>query len=1621
MNKKLAISKGFQKKCPLVFSKGKLLPVILFVFLLPLYHVIMAQPYIRTSGGLGQYGYIEKDASATNFLVANGGYGNIYQYGVRSYNTNGGTNSYAYTGTGSCARGDDATGNYSFGTVTAGGSIYSSVFVEYCGPSYSCGSMAPTGACFNERQYKVVDVVADNTGLASSVVQNTNNLVLSFKIDPGGVSGRTLNRLWIVNDGTAAEATDINNTGFKLFYENVTGSESFGGTESSVQLYGNYNSNSTSNNVYGNDALGAISIPTGGLRCYIVLNSMNVSAYCKTVQVSIIADGISLDNNSGADNNSKVRLDKTPATGTSINVNCPTISTGTISGSPFCAGSSVSVSYTVTGTIISGNTFTAELSNASGSFASPVSIGTLSSTSSGTISATIPSGTTTGTGYRIRVTATGGITGTDNGTNLSVNATGIWIGGASGNWEVASNWCGGVPTSTTDVTVPAGVNITIGAAANAKSVTITNTGTLTFAGTYNLSITSAGSLVNNGTFVASTGRVVFSGAGGTVSGSSPTTFYNVNISGGTLNLTTQPTINGTLLIGSGGAVNAAPNYGPTSTLQYNTGGSYNVASEWTGNSSTPGVGIPMNVVISTAGTNLNLPNTSRGVGGNISVTGGTLKLSTTSGADLYIGGDYTIGSTATVTNNSRAVIFNGATGNQLVTKTTGGIVYFDYLVVNKASGDLKLNNSPATNIQINSSTNNIALSVLQLLNGNIDLNDQTFTLNGSAANSTNIYTAGTGERKIYTSTGVGNFDVIGTVAVPGSANLNVSRASSASTLTFDTNVTLSTSVGVNFGPSGMTLVNSIFQINSNGFCITNSPDYGSSSTLIYNNGSGGFKRNVEWNTNTPGAGYPNNIIVQNNTPLTLNVTYPAPSALGCSGYIDIKSGSSIDMGTMPYSLNCGTDLTISGTLTLSIVSGGDVNVGRNWNRTGTFVQNNRNVTFNGSQDGVLTATGGQLFSFVYLNKSTKTAKLTLASEVTVTDEIGFTAGTLDLSTNGKFCTLLSTSTKTARIAQSNSVNTAFNYGTGNTGQFIIQRYVPAKRAWRLMSPPVSGSNATINQAWQEGMAFDYATTGTQVSDTLSAGYATHITGGTIPNGFDLSAQNKPSIFYYNSGTWVAPANTNTTSVKNKEGWMLFVRGDRKSYGQITNQYKTPTITTLRPRGEIYIGQKRFPSTGTISGKQVIGNPFASAFDFHTAYEATKTANGGTLPYADQYYMWDPNLGGHFGVGAFVTYTWNGSGYTRTSSYSTINLDDRYIPSGAAFIVDFGTTGGYLLINESDKSNATSTKAYRPSRSIVTNLALLEPDGTTPLVDGVISMFSENANRQVDYNDAEKMTNIEGENFSLKRNDQLLSIEKMPFPESSDTIFFNWSKVKVKDYQLQVSMDSMNSNWVNAYLDDAYKQTQTLLSDGDTLKYNFSIVKEDSGTYRANRFKIVMNYEPPVFLNINAWKEYDDVNVRFMLSHTKHVEKIIVEKSTTGEAFNAVGEINFSTCVEQGFDWIDNTPSIGNNFYRIRLVGENGKTIISKTVRVVVKHPAISLLANPVVNKINFAFTNIPKGIYNVSLYSASGQFINSSKQDHAGGDSQYSIPISRSLPGGVYYLQVSSNNGIFKSLKINLQ
>ena len=98
-----------------------------------------------------------------------------------------------------------------------------------------------------------------------------------------------MTRFFTQNSGTASEAT-LGNAAFKLYYEPATGTETFDGTESSVQLYGDYGGDPTNNNIFGNGGL-SISL-SGNTRFYLV--ACNNPVIIGTVDMSIVNDGVSL-------------------------------------------------------------------------------------------------------------------------------------------------------------------------------------------------------------------------------------------------------------------------------------------------------------------------------------------------------------------------------------------------------------------------------------------------------------------------------------------------------------------------------------------------------------------------------------------------------------------------------------------------------------------------------------------------------------------------------------------------------------------------------------------------------------------------------------------------------------------------------------------------------------------------------------------------------------------------------------------------------------------------------------------------------------------------------------------------------------------------------------------------------------------------------------------------------------------------------------------------------------------------------------------------------------------------------------------------------------------------------
>lgn len=1104
----------------------------------------------------------------------------------------------------------------------------------------------------------------------------------------------------------------------------------------------------------------------------------------------------------------------------------------------------------------------------------------------------------------------------------------------------------------------------------------------------------------------------------------------------------------------GGFVNNnAPTYAAGSTLVYNTGGPYNRSLEW---SATSGKGYPSNVTIGTTtifSLSNGTPGTARQMGGNLTINSGTqftmedggggmsapltvlgnvivngeLRLGNAIGGDIRVGGNYTVGPTAglngTVFNNNRAVIFVGSNGDQVVTKTGGGIVYFDFIVINKPQtptpGDLKM--SANTNAWIISQVNNdLSLRVLQLLSGGLDMNAGIMTLQGDNINSLNIFVDGGATRRIFTSTGSGEFRITGTLA-SGVPKLSVTAGSVGSRLLFDNNVLVTTNVGVNFGAAGITTINAQLRIDQNGYIITHSPDYGPQSTLIYNNGPGGYKRNMEWNTNTPGAtgaGYPNNVVVQNNTPVDLNSTdFPATFPLGCSGKLTIESGSSLATGSMAHTLSVGDSLNLRGTLTLSTNAAGDFFVGGNWNRssTGVFVQNDRMVTFDSTNAATIRAAGGQTFTRLTINKKTTISTIAVDSAVTVTNELFLQRGALTLNND---ITLTSDNTRTARIGETtNPADISVTYGAG---KFVIQRYLPiannaAARRWRLMTAPLKTSNApTINEAWQEGQV----STNRLTPVNTTPGFGTAITWGTTSaNGYDQGITNNPSIARYNTVTnaWEGIPSTTSGKITDQPGYMLFVRGDRSIV--ITGTTDPATPTTLRTRGEIHIGGVTTALNGT--GYQVLGNPYASAISFNNV--TFNGVNPGTTA-GRTFYMWDPKLLGSRNVGGQVTFTSLGNGTYAVTANSSGYLNTGIIESGAAIMVP--AAGGNFTFSENCKIAASSTVglASRPAGNAATGHDFFTTNlyavvgGVPQLADGVVNIGHDNFDSEVNMDDAPKLISFSSaEKISIVRDGRDLSVELKKKLKAGDTIFYKLSRLSAGSYQLTLEGKNIDNGLV-AVLEDKFTGDQKLLDINATAVYPFDVTADSNSA--GSRFRVVFR-SAVQFTVLAASAVNGNIVTSWATVFEHNIAKYEVERSSDGSSFIAVGTVPAGSIAAGSYLFSDASPKPGNYVYRIKAVTATGGSVYSNTAKVNLYRQtnSVYVFPNPVQDGlIRLHMDKQPAGIYHWRLFNSNGQQVYNGALNHAAGNVLQEFRVPGLTAGGIYQLEITRTN----SLKIVL-
>jgi len=682
---------------------------------------------------------------------------------------------------------------------------------------------------------------------------------------------------------------------------------------------------------------------------------------------------------------------------------------------------------------------------------------------------------------------------------------------------------------------------------------------------------------------------------------------------------------------------------------------------------------------------------------------------------------------------------------------------------------------------------------------------------------------------------------------------------------------------------------------------------------------------------------------------------------------------------------------------------GDLIVQGNLSKTGTcnFLHNNGTVIFNGNSAQTYLSSSPQMV-FNNLTNNNLTA-LNINNGLSVYKKL-LLGNNSKLNVNADI-TLLSDKNQTVNVAPI-PVNSVINYGAG---RFIVERYINTNtidgghsKSWQLMATPAFGE--TIHDTWQEK------------GNTTISGYGTWITdpSGT-PNGFDAISFT-PSLKYYNpsSNDWLGISNTNI-NLESEKGYMIFVRGDRKANN--LNSPATPTI--LRTRGKLYSPASGYnpPASIVDAGKfQSIGNPYASVIDFTKITISPEIENS--------FIVWDPTLGGDYGLGGYQTITaaTNFKAIPGGSSIYNTSDDYRNIQSGQAFFVfNFSAVPGLVTFSEASKSESGNHLVNRDPPELLNEkqfvfTSLYAANGK--IVDGNAMAYGNQFSNKIDKDDAVKINNS-GENIGIKRDGKILAVETRQTLQSADTIFFHLSNLTKQKYKLMFVSQNMPKGF-EAFLYDQHLKKETAVSLSDTTLADF-LVTDDATSAMADRFIIVFRQLAVSFVSINAFQKNENVFVEWKVENENNLKHYVIEHSVDGIHFSEEAIIEVNNNFNGEYSFKDLNTIDGVNCYRIIGVANDDKKIYSTIVRIFIEStiPQLSVYPNPLQgDQISLQFLHQPAGTYQLRLLNSSGQLIMKKEMNHQNGNNTETIQLNNSMAHGVYQLEIIKPDGQKNVIKV---
>jgi carboxypeptidase T len=139
----------------------------------------------------------------------------------------------------------------------------------------------------------------------------------------------------------------------------------------------------------------------------------------------------------------------------------------------------------------------------------------------------------------------------------------------------------------------------------------------------------------------------------------------------------------------------------------------------------------------------------------------------------------------------------------------------------------------------------------------------------------------------------------------------------------------------------------------------------------------------------------------------------------------------------------------------------------------------------------------------------------------------------------------------------------------------------------------------------------------------------------------------------------------------------------------------------------------------------------------------------------------------------------------------------------------------------------------------------------------------------------------------------------------------------------------------------------------------------------------------------------------------------VEKSADGRSFNSIGRVTTGA----HYDFTDNTPFIGNNYYRIKAIDVDGKTTLSKVINIPYSagKAGVVIYPNPVTDLLQLRLNDRTTGNVDINITDVHGRVVYTATDVENNGN-EIKINTHSFLPQ-VYILKVTGKQGSIISIE----